>query len=156
MNSAGAKLFDAKDVDQLIEKSVWDFMPPESKEIGEDRYRQMREKGTEAPQIELVLTRLNGTDIEVEVTAIPFVYTGKPAIQAIFQDISKQIRTRQEVKRRNIELATLNAVVATVSQSLELNATINNALDEFLRLDMLAGEAHWLPHYPDLERTDGI
>jgi PAS domain S-box-containing protein len=63
MNSAGAKLFGAKDVDQLIGKSVWDFVPPESKEIVEDRYRQMREKGTEAPQIGLGLTRLDGTDI---------------------------------------------------------------------------------------------
>lgn len=154
MNSAGAKLFGAKDVDQLIGKSVWDFVPLDSQEVVQDRYLQMRETGAQIPPIELMLTQLDGTKVDVEVFAIPFLFQGKPSIQAVFRDITKQKRAREEIKQRNIELAALNAVAATVSQSLELKTTINNALDEVLRMDMLAGEAHGMAFLLDEKKSD--
>ncbi|MCP4540201.1 MAG: PAS domain S-box protein [Chloroflexi bacterium] len=93
MNPAGAKLFGAENPEQLVGKSVWDFVPPENQGIVRERYRQMREKGIKAPPIEQRFVRLDGTSVDVEVTAIPFTHKGEPAIQAIFRDITERKQT---------------------------------------------------------------
>jgi PAS domain S-box-containing protein len=90
MNSAGVELFGAESREQLIGKSVWDFVPPENREIVKERYRQMREEGTQLPPIEQRFIRLDGTYVDVEVSATSFVYKGKPAMQTLFHDITER------------------------------------------------------------------
>ncbi|NIM93411.1 MAG: PAS domain S-box protein [Anaerolineales bacterium] len=155
MNSAGVKLFGADAADELIGKSVWDFVPPENREVVASLYGQMREINTEAPVIELRLNRLDETNVEVEVTALPFTYQGKPAIHAIFHDITTRKEVEEEIRQRNIELAALNAIAATVSQSLDLDKILNNALDELLQLDILGGETYGMIFLLD-EQSGGL
>jgi len=68
MNPAGAKLFGAESPEQLVGKSVWDFVPPGSREMVMKRYQQMREKGQKAPSIEQKLTRLGSLPVELILT----------------------------------------------------------------------------------------
>jgi PAS domain S-box-containing protein len=95
MNGAGAELFGAENPEQLIGKSVWDFVLPEYREIVKARYRQLRGDGIIVPPIEQKFVRLDGTLVDVEVVATSLIYEGKPAIQAIFHDITR----RKQVER---------------------------------------------------------
>lgn len=142
MNSAGLKIFGAENIEQLIGKSVWDFVSEESREVVQQRFRQMREEGATAPLIELQLLRLDGSLIDAEVTATPFEYQHKPGIQAIFRDVTKRKRAEEEIKQRNVELSALNAIAATVSRSLDLDMILNDALDGVLKLEVLGEEAY--------------
>jgi PAS domain S-box-containing protein len=142
MNSAGLKLFGAENIEQLIGKSVWDFISREFREIVQQRFRQMREERVTAPLIELKLVRLDGISIDAEVTAIPFEYHNKPGIQAIFRDVTKRKRAEEEIRQRNVELSALNAIAATVSRSLDLDMILNDALDDVLKLEVLGNKAH--------------
>jgi PAS domain S-box-containing protein len=142
MNSAGLRLFGAANLEQLIGKSVWDFVPKEYREVVQLQFRQMREEETTAPFIELKLLRLDGVMIDSEVTATPFEYRDKPGIQAIFRDVTKRKRAEEEIKQRNVELSALNAIAATVSRSLDLDKILNDALDDVLKLEILGDEAH--------------
>lgn len=144
MNKSGVELFGANSIDDLIGRSVWDFVPDGSREVVLSRYSQSREAGTKAPLVELRLLRLDGMSIDVEVTAIPFTYDGKPALQAIFRDLTRRKKAEEEVRQRNVELAALNAIASTVSQSLNLEKILNDALDGVLQLDVLGGEVHGL------------
>jgi PAS domain S-box-containing protein len=141
MNQSGVKLFGAKSVDDLIGRSVWEFVSDEFYETVMSRFQQMSQ-GKEAPLVEIKLLRLDGGSVDVEVAAIPFVYDGKPAIQAIFRDLTQRKKAEEEVRQRNIELAALNAIASTVSQSLNLQKILNDALDDVLQLDVLGGEVH--------------
>jgi PAS domain S-box-containing protein len=49
MNESGVELFGAKSLDDLIGRSVWDFVPSEVRETVMSRYQEMREEGREAP-----------------------------------------------------------------------------------------------------------
>lgn len=142
MNKAGVELFGAECAEDLVGESVWSFVPDEFRETVVSRYQQMKEAGTEAPLLEMKLIRLDGKSIDVEVIAIPFASHGKPAIQAIFRDLTKRKRVEKEIRQRNIELAALNAIASTVSQSLNLQKILNDALDGVLQLDVLGGEVH--------------
>ncbi len=97
MNLAGVKLFGIKEPEQLVGKSVWDFVLPQNREIVKARYRQVQEKGEKVPMVEQRFIRLDGTQINVEVTAIPCAYEGKPSVQAIFRDVTEHKRTESEL-----------------------------------------------------------
>ncbi|NIS81245.1 MAG: PAS domain S-box protein [Anaerolineales bacterium] len=140
VNPAGAELFGYGDVAELIGRSVWDFVPARYKPIVEKRYRRMREEGTMAPPVEMELLRLDGLPVDVEVSAIPFTFKGKPAIQAIFHDITARKLVEEQIRQRNIELAALNAIAATVSHSLDLEKILNDSLDDVMHLDILGGD----------------
>jgi len=56
----------------------------------------------------------------------------------IQRDITGRKQVEEEIKQRNKELAAINAVAASVSQSLDLNQILTNALDEVLSLKILS------------------
>ncbi len=143
MNSAGANLFGAENPGQLIGKSVWDFVLPKNRALVQERYRQIREKGVKAPRIEQQFIRLDGTPVDVEVTAIPFIYKGKPAIQAIFHDIT---RRKQIEKSLKVTQAFQQAAIDGVAQPIMVIGAdyrvklMNRAARQFLPGDVEASE----------------
>ncbi|UCG26020.1 MAG: PAS domain S-box protein [Chloroflexota bacterium] len=74
---------------------------------------------------------------------------------AIQRDITQRVIAEKNLKQRNKELAALNAVATTVSQSLDLNQILNDALDAVLQLDMFGGAAKGMLFGLD-EQTSGL
>ena len=87
INAAGARLFGAEDRTQILGKQVLEIIHPDYLEIVGGRMRQLQEEKTGVPLIEEKFLRLDGTPVDVEVGATPFVYQGKPAVQVIARDI---------------------------------------------------------------------
>jgi len=139
MNAAGAKLFGAESPEQLIGKSVWDFVLPEFRGVVKERYRMIREKEMAVPFIEQKFIRLDGTHVDTEVTAIPFTYKGSPAIQAIFRDITERKRAEIELKRRNRELEALADVSSALRQAQTRDAMLPLLVEK--TMDVLQADA---------------
>ncbi len=136
INSAGAKLFGAEVPEQLVGRSVWDFVPPDHRGVVAERYRQMRIEGKRAPLIEQEFIRLDGTHVCTEVAATPFAFEGKPAIQAIFRDVTER-------KRAESELVRLRKAVETSGEAIFLadrEGVITFVNPEFTRLYGYAAE----------------
>jgi len=60
---------------------------------------------------------------------------------AIQHDITQRVQAELENRQRNKELAALHVIATTMSQSLNLNQILNDALAEVLKLDMFEGTA---------------
>jgi len=85
---------------------------------------------------ELEFYRKDGSTVWVEVK-VSFLRDsdGRPVeIVSVLRDITQRKRTEEELIRRNRELAALNAIATTVSQSLELNEILSNALNKVLEI----------------------
>jgi two-component system cell cycle sensor histidine kinase/response regulator CckA len=99
INAAGAKLLGAAHPEQLIGKEMINFVHPDYREIARERIRLMTENEKNVSPSEQKFIKLDGSVIDVEVMAMPFVYQGKPGIQVIIRDITDHKRAEEALKQ---------------------------------------------------------
>ncbi len=107
VNAAGVKLFGAANPQQLIGKPVMDFVHPDYQEVVRERIRVMIENGKNVSSTEEKFVKFDGSIIDVEVTAMPFTYQGKPGIQVIVRDITDRKKAEDALKHSEEKYHTL-------------------------------------------------
>ena len=122
INHAGAKIHGASSPSEIIGKSLLELIPPEYQKYANERFSKV-EDGKAAPAMEEKLLRLDGTEVDVEMGAIPFIYKGKEAIYAVFQDITirknaealhlENLRLEHESKTKSEFLAAMSHELRT-------------------------------------------
>jgi PAS domain S-box-containing protein len=98
INPAGARLLGAQSPDELVGKSVMDLLHPDYREVVRERIQRGLATGQPAPPLMEKFIRLDGTVIDVEVTAVPIMWEGRPAMQVVFRDITERKRMEEELK----------------------------------------------------------
>jgi PAS domain S-box-containing protein len=122
VNPAGVRLFGATNLEELVGRSVLDFIHPDSLPVVRDRIRQVGAGGT-APPIEEKFVTLNGEVRDVEVTAIPIIWEQVPAAQVIIRDISERKQGEALVagEKRLLEMIATGVPLKEILQALCLN-----------------------------------
>ncbi len=100
INPAGIELFSAARSEELLGKSIIDFIHPDhqaeiSARIHETEFEQQPHK---AIRIKIKLISLDGQEKEVELSAIPITYLEKNATQIVLKDITKTRSIEEELK----------------------------------------------------------
>ena len=88
INEAGCRLLGASDPDEIVGLPVLDLVAPEDHERVLKRTELVSTTGQESTLQDEKLIRLDGTVIDVESTATPFDYNGRPAVQVIAREIT--------------------------------------------------------------------
>lgn len=96
VNREGARLLGAASAEQLLGRQVLDFVHPDSLDVALENMRQARESGNPGEPVAERFIRLDGSVIDVEVTAIPTTYQGESAIQVAIQDVSARKRAEEQ------------------------------------------------------------
>ncbi len=107
VNPAGTRLLKAKDATQLIGMSLGTIIHPDYLDLAESRVKRLiaGEKGLFP--VEDIYRCLDGTEINVEVTATLLAYNHKPAVQVIISDITDRKRKEREISLLNKRLEIL-------------------------------------------------
>ncbi|MBI5034374.1 MAG: PAS domain S-box protein [Chloroflexi bacterium] len=113
VNSAGAKLFGARDPQELVDKPILDIVHPAYRELVSQRIEQTI-NGQNVPSFEHQIVRLDGTVLYVEVAAIPFNYQGRPATQMIVRDVTQRKRAEETLRESE---ARFRAVVESATDA---------------------------------------
>jgi PAS domain S-box-containing protein len=95
-NPAAAKLFGISSPEELIGKSALELFDPDSRSLVRERIRVDSE---EVPLVEVRILRLDGTPVDVEATASPFLDQGVKAIQVLLRDITERKQAEEELRR---------------------------------------------------------
>ena len=99
INSAGVKLFGASTPHDLLGKPVMDFLHPDSREPAAERIRREQEKGKEIFSIEEKYLRLDGTPVELEISAVPIEFLGKAALQIFARDVTGRKQLEEQLRQ---------------------------------------------------------
>jgi PAS domain S-box-containing protein len=90
VNQAAASLIGAKAPEELIGKPMLDFVHPDYRKFVLERSRRQMIDGQAVPVVEEKFVRLDGSFVDVDVTAAPFRYHDQPAIMAIIRNITER------------------------------------------------------------------
>ncbi|MDZ4869832.1 MAG: PAS domain S-box protein [Alphaproteobacteria bacterium] len=90
VNDAGVKLLRATSPDQIIGRSVMDFVPPDAHTSVQARTAELSRSPGPLPPIERKIVALDGTHIDVEVRPSAFLADGEMNFQVICRDITDQ------------------------------------------------------------------
>ncbi len=123
VNPAAIKLLGAADAAQLIGQAIGTFSQAQAP-LKSDTGNLSEQK----------FTRLDGTQVQVEVLETPFIYQNEPAMQLIARNISAHKRAEAEMRQRNRELTTLQAAGMTITSSLDLLHVLNTVTLEMTKL----------------------
>ncbi|MBM3132181.1 MAG: PAS domain S-box protein, partial [Chloroflexi bacterium] len=116
--------------EEAISKTVYDFVKPAYHSTMRRAMEQVIRTGQ--PTIyEVIGLGPEGRESWYETHVGPIKRDGHVvALIFINTDITERVRQQEQILQHNKELAALNAIAQTVSQSLDLNEILNNALDK--------------------------
>lgn len=107
VNRSMARLLGASEPEEILGRSVYDFVHPDCQESVRARTQQVMEEGTTVPLKEQRYLALDGSWVEVETSATAVTFQGQRAVMAVYRDIRE--RKRQEEERRRLEQRFLQA-----------------------------------------------
>ena len=103
-NAAALKLFGTTHAHHLTGKPVLDRVHPDFHPLVHTRMKALTSDKVAAPMAGIVMLRLDGTPIEVEVQSIRTVFNGVPVIQSTLHDVTERVRLGRLLQARNGEL----------------------------------------------------
>ena len=107
-NDACLNLFGAKNPDDLINKSITELMLPDYIDISRTKVKTSEKRsGRGAFLREQKFLRLDGSQIDVEITTSPIVFQNENSIQIVIRDISERKMVEDELRKRQSEVITL-------------------------------------------------
>ncbi|MEW6401888.1 MAG: PAS domain S-box protein [Chloroflexota bacterium] len=107
-NMAGARIIGANSPENVIGRSILEIIHPDNLDSARQRIQRMLAGEKGLYPVEDRYLRLDGTEVPVEVMAVPLTYEGKPAVQVIIQDITARKQAEQELRLSRDRLADLS------------------------------------------------
>lgn len=99
VNEPGIDLYGATPPQELIGRSILDFVHPDEGESVWAQINPAKENGAEVPLTEERLIRADGTTVEVEVAALPISFQGRPAMQVVVRDITRRKQLEEHLRQ---------------------------------------------------------
>ncbi len=129
INQAGADLLEATKPEEIIGKSIFDFLHPDFKEIVERRIEKSM-SGKIAQLMEEKFITLDGRIKYIEVAGSPIYFEGEKATLIIFRDVTQ--KKKQEHKQNRINQ--LNSLRGEINELFVRIFDVNKLLEEVCKI----------------------
>jgi PAS domain S-box-containing protein len=118
VNREMQRILNATSAEQLIGTSVFDRIAPEFHQVVTDCIRALMEDQQPVPSLDEQYVRLDGSRVDVAVTAIPSSVGGTPMIQVLVLDITERKRVEGALRQRERDLRAAIEERERISQDL--------------------------------------
>jgi PAS domain S-box-containing protein len=111
-NPAALQLLGGKSAQEMVGRSVLDFVHPDSRPAALARVKAVTERGDAAPIAEARFLKLDGTVIDVEVQTLAFPYDGTLAVYTTVRDITERKRLEHSLRASKKQYDNLAAYIS--------------------------------------------
>lgn len=162
-NPAAQRLFGVTSLDQLLDKSVVEFVHPDYRTLVAERIRRLQNYGETAQPCEETYIRINGSLVDVEVTAVPFTFNGEEGGLVFVRDITARKQAELALAKESEKNHILLRNASDGIHILDAEGNVLEASDSFC--DMLGytraevigmNVVQWDDHYSADELKDVI
>ena len=151
LNSAALTLFGASGPGQLIGGSFTSRVHPDSQKTFKKWMRQVTDGKKPVFPLELKIVQFNDTVLDVETSAVPITYRGRPAVQVITRDITQrkmledQVKNHQEILEKQVQERTIDLL--RTNEQLKMEVVERKEMQDELTVasnekDLLLREIH--------------
>jgi PAS domain S-box-containing protein len=98
INKETLSLINATKKEELIGKSVMQFVHPDSKALVIERITKSLKEKIDLPVAEEKFIKIDGTSVKTEVKSMPIIFNGKSAVQVIIRDITDREKASNFLK----------------------------------------------------------
>jgi PAS domain S-box-containing protein len=133
INECGSRLLGAEKPEDMIGRNYFDFIHPDKKLKSLERAAAIL-SGKRVSAIEQKLIRLDGREVDVEASAIPFAYNGSPGIQVILKDLTDQKITLSAFKKSESLFSQLFSVSPMAIVMLDKDGYVKEVNEGFERM----------------------
>ena len=107
INPAGTAILGAASGAELLGRPILEFVHADYHQVFSERLALLEERRVELPWMEEKFLRCDGSEVDVEVTAVNFTLDGKAGFQTIFRDITQRKAAELRLERMaNYDLLT--------------------------------------------------
>ena len=114
INPSGARLLGASTAQELLGRPVGEFVGADARSSVTDRLSSVSSCGGADHLGRERFVRIDGVPLEVELTALPFLFEHEPAVQMIFNDITKNTEMEEALHESEHRLQTVASNVPIV------------------------------------------
>jgi PAS domain S-box-containing protein len=100
LNPAAARLFGVARAQELIGRSVLDFVHPEERGVVRNRIASLAKGARLLPVVERRMLKADGSEFPAEVTAVALQVEGTPGAQVFVRDLSERMVARRALQER--------------------------------------------------------
>lgn len=111
VNHAGKSLLGARETDEVVGRSYWEFVHPDDTRELRARALELR-KGKPLDQSECRMLRFDGSTVPVEFASVPVQYCGEPAVLGTGRDLSVEQQLQQQLRLVRHAVESMDAAVA--------------------------------------------
>jgi two-component system cell cycle sensor histidine kinase/response regulator CckA len=137
-NNPCLRLVGATSVDQVLGKSVLDFIHPDDHAKVAERVRHL-ESGRPVPLSEEKIIRLDGRLLDVEISASPFLEDGAPAVQMVCRDISDR-KTLEAQYYQSQKMEAVGKLAGGIAHDFNNLLTVILGVSELIMLQLPDGD----------------
>jgi PAS domain S-box-containing protein len=134
INATGTRMLGFEKPEDLVGKSILEFIHPDSIEIANQRLHLLMEIRQDVPLVEERMLRADGTAFDVEVTASPVMYQNQPAALVVVHEISERKQAEAARQRRAEEMEALYETSLELTSQLDLTALLVGVSERASRL----------------------
>lgn len=116
LNPMAVRLFGAENAEQLIGQPVLDRFHPDYREMVRERIRRLNEHREVVSEAAEQIVRCNGEVVDVEVSAVPFVYQGEHGALVFARDITIRKKSEQQLLLRDSALQAAANSIAIINR----------------------------------------
>ncbi|MCQ6277430.1 PAS domain S-box protein [Bacillus sp. V3B] len=114
VNETGKSMLGAQKKEDIVGKTIYQFVSPHYKELAMKRMEQLRKEKKITNNVEQKLVRLDQKKIFVEMSSRLIIYEGKKAILTIFNDITDKKEETEGLLQKSEKLALVGQMAAGI------------------------------------------